>query len=179
MNGEADWVNYGIDLINQKCQELGVESFPKYEISSVSKKNLDNALELAQAFLAEWRRIKDNKEQIDDPENPDVKIEKWKYRSKIEGEFKIEGRWDEWGKGDKKKKGMRDYIFFTGSAYKSLNGTQYLRLPFQTAASFMNNVMSRDDGVRVEYGGKLHNVRIGSDVVSCYCISIQEEEVEE
>ena len=164
--GEADWINYGIDLVNAKCMELGIDPFPRYDPVSVSKDTLDNALELAQAFLAEWKRIQEGKEEYEDKESEKI-IQKWKYRSSIENEFKIEPH------------GNRYFIYFQGSAYKTLQAQHHLRLPFPTAASFMNNVMSRDDGVRVEYGGKLHNVRIGLDVVSCYCISIQEEEEEE
>jgi hypothetical protein len=158
--GEADWVNYGIDLINEKCKDCRIELFPKYDSTKVSKDTLDNALELAQAFLSEWKRIDEGKEEYEDRESGKI-FQKWKYRSPIENEFKIE------------PSGANRYrIYFQGSAYKALVAQHHLQFPFQTAASFLNNILSRDDGVRVEYGGKLHTTRIGIETVKCYCISI-------
>jgi len=67
------------------------------------------------------------------------------------------------------------YIYFTGGAFKSLVQHANLRLPYSSAAIFMNNVFSTDDGVRVESNGKAVVKKIGDRSKWCFGISIPSE----
>ncbi|MEM3859429.1 MAG: hypothetical protein QW478_08480, partial [Candidatus Micrarchaeaceae archaeon] len=169
-----DWVNYALNLLNLQCDKYGIERFPVYEATRNETLHLTNAMEIAQAFIAEYDRIRNNEEETtqDDGDNGEMLVKKMKYRSKIEGEFKIESRQESIGD----KPTWRKYIYFTGSAFKTLVMMQGLRCPYSNAANFLNNISS-DDGVRVEYGGKLISKRLGdnNDPLKVYCISIPEE----
>lgn len=74
----------------------------------------------------------------------------------------------------------RKYIFFTWSAFKTLITIQGLKSLFSNAANFLAYITFDEDGVRVEYGWKLVNKRLGNngDPMKVYCISIPEEEEE-
>ncbi|MEM4066730.1 MAG: hypothetical protein QXV17_07710 [Candidatus Micrarchaeaceae archaeon] len=170
-----DWVNYALNLLNAQCEKYQVEKFPLYEAVKNETSHLTNALEIAEAFIAEYDRIKNSEEESteDDGDGGEILIKKVKYRSKIEGEFKVEEKEEKIGN----KMMWRKYIFFTGSAYKTLIMTQGLKSPFSNAANFLNNIASDDNGVRVEYGGKLISKRLtdNGDPLKVYCISIPEE----
>jgi len=165
------WINYAIDKINLLCEKFGISHFPHYEPPQTTSYT-SNALDIAQAFLGEWERIvtSEQKALIDDGDGGRMPIMKQKYRSRIEGEFVIES------KAERQANGMeqwRDYIYFTGSAFKTLVSMQNLRVPYNNATSFINNI-SKDDDVRVEYEGKLVSRRIGDKVLKCFCISVSE-----
>ncbi|MEM3846457.1 MAG: hypothetical protein QXU98_12245, partial [Candidatus Parvarchaeota archaeon] len=170
-----DWVNYALNLLNTQCEKYQIEKFPLYEATNNESSHLTNAMEIAQAFIAEHDRIKNSEEESteDDGDGGEILIKKVKYRSKIEGEFKVEEKEEKIGN----KMMWRKYIFFTGSAYKTLIMTQGLKSPFSNAANFLNNIASDDNGVRVEYGGKLISKRLtdNGDPLKVYCISIPEE----
>ncbi|MEM0136507.1 MAG: hypothetical protein QXU18_14975, partial [Thermoplasmatales archaeon] len=173
-----DWVNYVLDLLNIQCSKYGIESFSVYESIKNDNSHLTNAIEIAQAFIAEYGRIKNSEEDTiqEDGDGGRMPVKKVKYRSKIEGEFKIESRQQKIGD----KMMWRKYIFFTGSAFKTLVMTQGLKSPFSNAANFLNNVSSDDNGVRVEFGGKLISKRLtdNGDPLKVYCVSIPEEQEE-
>ena len=113
-----------------------------------------NALEIAQAFLAEWERIQRNSA----PDEYELRPQK--YRSAIEGDFKVEWR------------GLRRYIWLTSGAFKTIVARLNLRLPYRTAADFLNNVQSSEAGVRVENEGQLKSKKIGNLPLKTYCISV-------
>ena len=151
MRDAYDWINYGIDKINAICNNYGVPPFPYYEPPRTSSYPT-NALDIAQAFLGEWERIVTSEQEalIDDGDGGRRPVMKMRYRSKIEGEFTVESKIEE----KNASKQWRDYIYFTGSAFKTLISTQGLRVPYSNATNFLNNI-SKDDVVRVENEGKL------------------------
>ena len=167
---EEEWINYGIDLINSRCEEFNIAPFPKYRAADVIRDNLDNATEIIQAFLGEWGRIKGSEQEFEesDGDGGSRTVTKVKYRSKIEGEFKVEWRADKKGE----KVSYRNFIYFTPSAFKTLIMTQGLRAPFSNATNFLNNILSSDEGVRVENMGKPINKKIGNLPLRTYCVSI-------
>ncbi|MEM3846902.1 MAG: hypothetical protein QXU98_14500, partial [Candidatus Parvarchaeota archaeon] len=173
------WINYAIGLINGECRKLSIPEFPLYKPIENETGYLTNALEIAQCFLAEAERIKSSEEEYaqDDGDRGEMLVKKVKYRSRIEGEFKIEEKEEKIGD----KMMWRKFIYFTGSAFKTLIMTQGLKSPFSNAANFLNNIASDDNGVRVEYGGKLISKRLtdNGDPLKVYCISIPEEEENE
>ncbi|MEM3860169.1 MAG: hypothetical protein QW478_12330 [Candidatus Micrarchaeaceae archaeon] len=170
-----DWINYALNLLNAQCEKYQIEKFPLYESTRNETSHLTNAMEIAQAFIAEHDRIKNSEEESteDDGDGGEILVKKVKYRSKIEGEFKIESRQESIGD----KPTWRKFIYFTGSAFKTLVMMQGLRCPYSNAANFLNNIASDDNGVRVEFGGKLISKRLtdSGDPLKVYCISIPEE----
>jgi len=164
-----EWINYGIDMLNRLCDKYGIEIFPKYEKSA--ERNFNTyAVEIAQAFVAEDRRIKTSEEEHkeSDGDGGERTVKKVRYRSKIEGEFKIES------KQNSDNKTWRKWIYFTGGAFKTLTTSQYLKVPYRNATEFLNNIESSDDGVRVEFDGKLISKKIGDMPLKVFCISIPE-----
>jgi len=165
------WINLGINKINILCDKYGIPHFPYYE--PPTKANyISNALEISQAFLGEWERIITSEQEalMDDGDGGRIPVTKLKYRSKIEGEFAVESRTETQQNGTKQ---WRDYIYFTGSAFKTLVSTQGLRVPYNNATNFINNIAT-EDVVRVENNGKLVSRRIGDKVLKCFCISVPE-----
>lgn len=154
----ADWINYVIGKLNLLSQWFGIPEWPNFQEDSGAD-NDSNALEIAQAFLAEWERIEKNSQEFYD-KSSETQIKAVKYRSPIEGEILVE-----W-------KGTRYYIWFTGGAFKTLAARQQLRLPYRNATDFLNNVASSDDGVRVENEGKPKSKKIGTVPLKAFCISI-------
>ena len=153
----SDWINYGTKEINGLCQKNGIDAFPEYK-EEENNHTMTNAVEVAQAFMGEWERIKKGEgEYFDKYNNQAVKFVK--YRSPIEGEFKVEWR------------AMRNYIYFSSSAFKTLCARQQLKLPFSNASNFLNNISSGDGGVKVENEGKAKPARLGDAVFWAYCIS--------
>jgi len=170
-----DWINFGLDKLNTLCIKYGIPQFPRYE-KNMEKDFNTYAVEIAQAFVAEDRRIKTSEEEYeeDDGDGGTRTVKKVKYRSKIEGEFKVEE------KQDPKSKSWRKWIYFTGGAFKTLTSAQYLRVPYRNATEFLNNIESSEEGVRVEFDGKLISKKIGDMPLKVFCISIPEfEEVQE
>ncbi len=167
---EEEWINHGIDLINSKCEELNIDLFPKYRAADVTHDNLDNATEIIQAFLGEWERIRGSEQEFEESDGDGGyrTVTRVKYRSKIEGEFKVEWRAEKKGE----KASYRNFIYFTPSAFKTLIMTQGLRAPFSNATNFLNNILSSDEGVRVENMGKPINKKIGNLPLRTYCVSI-------
>ena len=160
----ADWVNYTIDKLNMLSCWFSIPEWPSFEEEDSVDED-SNAMEVAQAFLAEWERIQRNSDEYYNSQT-DQNIKSVKYRSQIEGEFLIE-----W-------KGTRNYIWFTGPAFKTLIARQSLRLPYRNATDFLNNVKSSDDGVRVENEGRAKTKKISSEALWCYCISVPKESEE-
>jgi len=165
------WINYAINKINTLCDKYDIAYFPHYETSTTTD-YISNALEISQAFLGEWERIITSEQEtlVDDGDAGQRPVMKLRYRSKIEGEFAVESRVE--GEENGKKK-WRDYIYFTGSAFKTLVSTQGLRVPYNNATNFINNIAT-EDVVRVENNGKLVSRRIGDKVLKCFCISVPE-----
>jgi len=164
-----EWINFGLNRLNTLCNKYGIPPFPNYDRTSEKDFNT-YAVEIAQAFVAEDQRIKTSEEeyQEDDGDGGERTIKKVKYRSKIEGEFKVESKRDAEGKP------KRNWVFFTGGAFKTLTNSQYLKVPYRNATEFLNNIESTDDGVRVEFDGKLISKKIGDMPLKVFCISIPE-----
>jgi len=167
-----DWINFGLDKLNVLCVKYGIPQFPRYE-KNTQKDFSTYATEIAQTFLAEYRRIITSEEIIweDDGDGTKIPIRRRNHRSKIEGEFTVERRVIE-GK-------PRFFIYFTGSAFKTLTGAQYLKVPYKNATEFLNNIESSDDGVRVEFEGKPISKKIGEMPLKVFCISVPEFEGDE
>jgi len=162
-----DWINFALDRLNTLCNKYGIPQFPRYEKNT--EKNFNTyAIEIAQAFIAEDQRIKNSEETVweNDGYGSQTPTKRVKYRSKIEGEFKVEKK-DFEGK-------TRYFIYFTGSAFKTLTSAQYLRVPYKNATEFLNNIESSDEGVRVENDGKPISKKIGEMPLKVFCISIPE-----
>jgi len=164
-----EWINFGLNRLNTLCNKYGIPPFPNYDRTSEKDFNT-YAVEIAQAFVAENQRIKTSEEeyQEDDGDGGERTIKKVKYRSKIEGEFKVESKRDAEGKP------KRNWVFFTGGAFKTLTNSQYLKVPYRNATEFLNNIESSDEGVRVEFDGKLISKKIGDMPLKVFCISIPE-----
>lgn len=158
----ADWINYVLGKLNLLSQWFGLPEWPLFAEESVLDDD-SNAIDIAQAFLAEWERIERNKDDYFD-RTTDMPVKSVKYRSPIEGEFLVE-----W-------KGLRNHIWFTGPAFKKL--TERLRVPYRNATDFLNNIASSDEGVRVENEGKAKTKKIWSQALWCYCISLPKESEE-
>ena len=154
----VDWVNYVLGKLNLLSQWYGLPEWPPFKEED-STEDDSNALEVAQAFLAEWERIQRNSEEYYDSQT-DQNIKSVKYRSPVEGEFLVEWR------------GTRNYIWFTGPAFKTLVARQSLRLPYRNATDFLNNVANSPEGVKVENEGKAKTKKIWGQALWCYCISV-------
>jgi len=167
-----EWINFALDKLNTLCDKYGIPQFPRYEKNTEKDFNT-YAIEIAQAFIAEDQRIKNSEEMVweDDGYGSQTPTKRVKFRSKIEGEFKVERRIIQ----DK----PRYFIFFTGSAFKTLTSAQYLKVPYKNATEFLNNIESTDDGVRVEFDGKPISKKIGETPLKMFCISIPEFEGDE
>jgi len=163
------WINYGINRLNALCDKYEIPIFPNYERPSERDFNT-YALEIAQAFITEDQRIKTSEEDYteSDGDGGEIAVKKVRYRSKIEGEFKVESKQ---GPDDKT---WRKWIYFTGGAFKTLTSSQYLKVPYRNATEFLNNIESSDEGVRVEFDGKLTSKKIGEMPLKVFCISIYE-----
>ena len=157
LESSKEWIAWAIGRINQECVAMSIEPFPQYEEDG--KHSMSNAMEIAQEFIAEWQRIEESKEQSYDSRLQETTV-KQRYRSKIEGSFRIDFKSD------------RTYIYFTPGAFKTLCGTQQLRVPYSKASNFMNNIKSNDEEVRVEFEGDVRSVRTGKLPLGCYGISI-------
>ena len=160
----ADWINYVVGKLNMLSQWFGIPEWPPFKEEDRAEDD-SNALEVAQAFLGEWARIQRNTDEYYDS-HTDQNIKSVKHRSPVEGEFLVEWR------------GTRNYIWFTGPAFKTLTAKQHLRLPYRNATDFLNNVKSSDDGVRVENEGRAKTKKISSEALWCYCISVPKESEE-
>ena len=84
----ADWINFVIGKLNMLSQWFGIAEWPQFKEDSDSDED-SNAMEVAQAFIAEWQRIQKNSDDYYDREI-DMNVKSVKYRSSIEGEFLIE-----------------------------------------------------------------------------------------
>lgn len=155
----GNWIDYVLGKLNFLSQWFGLPEWPSWNEDPDDGTD-SNAMEVAQAFLAEWERIQKNEEGYYD-RTKETEVTAVKYRSPIEGEFTIE-----W-------KGTRNFIWFTGPAFKKI--TEKLRLPYRNATDFLNNVASTDEGVRVENEGKAKTKKIWSQALWCYCISVPKE----
>ena len=149
----ADWINYALGKLNMLSQWFGIPEWPLYTEEDAMSED-SNAWELAQAFLTEWERIQRNSAA------DEYELRPQKYRSAIEGDFKVEWR------------GLRRYIWFTPGAFKTIVARLNLRLPYRTAADFLNNVQSSEAGVRVENQGQQKKKKIGNMPLRTYCISV-------
>ena len=160
----ADWINYTLGKVNILCRGFGLDEFPLYKDEDTAGD--DNAMEVAQAFISEWNRIERNTGNYFDG-TADMTVRSMKYRSPIEGDFIVD--WE----------GNRRYIYFTPGAFKSIVSKTNLKLPYKTAADFLNNVAGLEDGVKVENEGKLKAKKIYGVSLKTYCISVPDWEGDE
>ena len=160
-DGVEDWLNYGIGRINELLRNLNLEGFPRF-FDDEDTSQVNNAQEVAQAFIAENDRIEASRETKTD-HGTGESIIRQRYNSPIEQAFKIE------------RKDGQIYIYFSGPAFKTLNKRLQLQLPYKNASDFLNNIKSSDSSVRVENGGAAKTKRLGSPVLKAYYISIKEE----
>ena len=151
-----DWIDYVLNKINMLCDWFGVDEFPELTISE--RPETDNATEIAEAFISEWGRIQRGKDDYTDKDR--TTMIKTNYRSLIDGELRVDEYEDKWT------------IYFTGASYKLLNQVRRLNLPYKTASEFINNI-SPDSAVEVENEGRLKNIRIISQSVKCFVISLR------
>ena len=139
-----DWLNLGLKKINELCSKYKLSKFPLLQ----KRKEVEmdtNALEVVQAFIGEWDRISS-----------------MEYKSKIAGDFKVE------------TKNHRIFIYFTAGAFKTLNSSLGLKLPYDSAIDFINNVKSDAKLIQVENEGKMTNVRMDGYPKHMYCISMSD-----
>lgn len=154
----ADWINYVIGKLNMLSQWFGIAEWPLFKEDN-STDDDSNALEIAQAFLAEWRMIEKNSEDFYD-RSLESQVRAIKYRSPIEGQFCVEWR------------GTRNYIWFTSGAFKTLMARHNLKLPYRNATDFLNNIPSSTDGIRVENEGKMKSKKIAGMPLKAFCMSL-------
>lgn len=160
-DGVEDWINYGIDRLNELLRKHNLEGFPRF-FDGVDSTQMDNAQEIAQAFISENDRILASRDTKFDRGTGEP-ITRQHYNSPIEQAFVVE------------HKNGRIYIYFTGPAFKTLISRLNLKLPYRNASDFLNNVKSIDNGVRVEDEGYAKSKRVGESVLKAYCISVKEE----
>ena len=154
----ADWINYILGKMNMLSQWYGLQQWDLYKEDNTADQD-NNALEIAQSFLTEWERIQRNSEDAYNKET-DQSIKAIKYRSPIEGDFCVE--WH----------AMREHIYFTPGAFKTLTSRLNLRIPYRTAADFLNNIHSTENGVKVENEGQLKSKKIQGVPLKTFCISV-------
>ncbi len=139
-----DWLNLGLKKINELCDKYKLSKFPL--LQKRKEEEMDtNALEVAQAFIGEWDRASS-----------------MEWKSKIAGDFKVE------------TKNRRIFIYFTAGAFKTLNSSLGLKLPYDSAIDFINNVKSDAKLIQVENEGKMTHVRIDGYPKHMYCISMSD-----
>ena len=152
----ADFINYGIRQINQLCEKYGISKFPYYTQDETP--DVDSyAYEVVEGFISEDEKIK---KSIDERIIAGEPVQLQTYRSPIESQFSVE------------RKDNRILIYFTSGAFKILNQQRSLKMPYATAADFVNNVKSSDQGVRVENNGLTIAKRIGTFSKHCYVVSL-------
>jgi hypothetical protein len=156
--GVEDWINYGISKINELCDLHGIAGLPEFKSDAASIEAPSNALEIALALKAEFKRIEHSVQEYQDSDG--VVHDKTRYQSRIAGEIDLEYGID------------REFIYFTGAAFKQI--ANQLGRPYSNASNFLNNVYSSDDGVKVENEGKMVSRRMNSEPypVKAYKISI-------
>ena len=154
----ADWVNYVLGKMNLLSQWYGLPEWPLFKEDGSDDQD-SNAMEIAQSFLSEFERIRRNTEDAYDRVT-DQSVKALKYRSQIEGDFTVE--WH----------AMRNFIYFTPGAFKTLTSRLNLHIPYRTAADFLNNIHSTDNGVRVENQGQLKSKKIQGVPLKTFCISV-------
>ncbi len=160
----ADWINYGLSLINGMCEKYRLPKFDRY-VMDEDKEGPSLTFEIAQGFVEEWQRIETGEEYFD--KDADVEVRKGRYHSPVEGAIKIE------------RKDGRIHINFTPTAFKTLTARLFLKAPFVNATEFINNIQSDKKGVQVEREGKLHGVWFTGQALKAYTISIPEAEEDE
>ncbi len=153
-----DWINYGINKINELCGPYGIEVFSEFKSDAASLDAPSNAMEIALAMKAEFKRIEHSIKEYIDGEG--VVHNATRYQSRIAGEIDLEYEID------------REFIYFTGAAFKYV--ANQLGRPYSNASNFLNNVLSTDTGVRVENEGRMVSRRMNSEPypVKAYKISI-------
>lgn len=154
----TDWINYVIRKLNMLCEWFGISRFELSKPKNINRDGGDNALEIAQAFIAEWYRVENSKESYVDRDG--VVNQKQRYNSYIAGEFQV------------KEAETRIYIDFTPGAFKALIARQHLNMPYKTAANFISNI-SPDSLVKVENDGKMRTVRMGDQTPKMFSISME------
>ena len=152
----SDWINYSLDLLNKLAKKYNIPEFPSFHQSNVFDPD-SYAYEVAESFISENEKIQDS---INGRTVGSDYIQLQTYRSPIENQFLIEDQDD------------RTFIYFTSGAYKILNQQRSLKMPYSTAADFINNIKSTDSGVRVEYNGQSIRKRFNQIPKHCYVMSI-------
>lgn len=147
-----NWANCGIKLINSLCNQYNIPEFP--EIKTTLNDDYSLAEEVSDMFISEWERLENSVKEIGyDKEAMKMQT----YRSRIETQFKVE------------QNNNRIFIYFTGSAFKVL--TAGLKLPYENANDFINNIKSTES-IKVENFGIPKSIRISGFPKKCYVISI-------
>jgi len=125
-------------------------------------------MEVFQAFVAEDQRIRLSEQETEESDGDGGfrNVTRVRYRSPIEGEFAVETQEENGTK--------RIFIYFTGGAFKTLVARQSLKVPYPNATTFLNNINSREDGVRVENNGKQISKRFGDAILKVFSISAPE-----
>ena len=154
----ANWIDYILGKLNMLSQWYGIPEWSLFKEDGSDDQD-SNAMEIAQSFLSEFERIRRNTEDTYDRVT-DQSVKAVKYRSQIEGDFTVE--WH----------AMRNFIYFTPGAFKTLTSRLNLHIPYRTAADFLNNIHSTDNGVRVENEGQLKSKKIQGVPLKTYCISV-------
>ncbi len=121
-----DWVNYGIDLINNECFLNGVDVFPKFRSGEASATSYTR--DIVESMINEWER----KNTMTFPGG-----------SFAYGNIEVEDDKD------------RIHIYFTSLGLKKvLNNFGNNAMPYQTATEFLNAIMKTQTDLRVEKNSK-------------------------
>ncbi len=155
-----DWFNYILRKVNELCTAFGVEPFPLINGDSKAS-SVSYAMDIAQAFLAEWARMHDYGEKSYNGEV--VRVQK--YYSQLSMELDVD------------ELNGRTFIHFTPGAFKKLIQMRGFEKIYASTTEFINNIDSREDGVMVMNDGKRRTHRFGESVLHAYTISIPTETV--
>jgi hypothetical protein len=152
----ADFINYGLRLLNNLNIKYGIPEFPYYMQDGTP--DVDSyAYEVAEGFISEHEKIENS---IQGRVIGGDAIQMQTYRSPMENQFIVENE------------DGRIWIYFTSGAFKILNQQRSLKMPYATAADFVNNVKSSDEGVRVENNALPYSKKFGRVAKYCYVVSL-------
>jgi hypothetical protein len=142
-DGVDDWINYGIERINELFRNNGIKEFTAFKSDVANPDAPSNAMEIAEALRAEFFRTDNSDREYQDNEG---NFHITHYNSPMAGEIIVETGND------------REYIYFTGGAFKRI--MNQLGRPYSNATNFLNNILSNDAGVRVENEGRMITKRM-------------------
>ena len=115
----VDFVNYGIDRINELCRKYGIELFPKYQ-EMLSEETEGSFRLVGQYIFEQWKRIDDLHRDLKTP-----------YPELSNGEIDVDNL-DE-----------SLILYFTAGAFRKM--AKRLDLPYKKVTDFLNNYVKSDE----------------------------------